>query len=178
MRGLLENDMGQKVTVQPKIRDALVEFVTRVGATDVPWAITGSLAHRLHGVPVEVHDIDVLTDKKGAYKIAALFTSELIGQVQFRSTEIVRSHLGKLNLRGVIVEIIGDMETRRPDGSWETPTEIGRNLQLMEFDGMRIPLMSLRHESEAYERLGRTDRARLLHDYAAAVARRKHEPAG
>ena len=122
------------MTVQQKLRDALVEFVTRLGDIDVPWAITGSLAHRLHGVPVDVHDIDVLTDKTGAYKIAALFPSELVRQVQFRSTEIVRSHLGKLNLHGVTVEIIGDMETRRPDGSWEAPTEIGRHLQVIEFE--------------------------------------------
>lgn len=150
------------------ILEALEELVTRLRSVDVIWAVTGSLAHRLHGVPVDIHDIDVLTDRHGAYEIASLFKREIARQVQFRQTENVRSHFGELNLHGVAVEIIGDMETRCPDGSWEGPADIVAHVQLVNFEGMAVPLMSLEYECEAYERLGRTDRAVLLREYTTA----------
>ena len=154
--------------IEVRIRGALEELVKRLGSVDVTWAITGSLAHRLHGVPVDIHDIDVLTDRHGAYEIASLFKREVVRQVRLRQTENVRSHFGELNLRGVAVEIIGDMETRRSDGSWEGPAEIVAHVQSADFQSMAVPLMSLEYECGAYERLGRAERAALLRRYMAA----------
>lgn len=150
------------------IREALGELVARLCSVDVIWAVTGSLAHRLHGVPIDIHDIDVLTDRHGAYEIASLFKREITRQVQFRQSENIRSHFGELNLHGVAVEIIGDMETRYPDGSWEGPAEIVTHVQVVDFEGMAVPLMSLEYECEVYERLGRADRVALLRKHTAA----------
>jgi hypothetical protein len=151
--------------IKSKMRKALEELVVRLRTADVTWAVTGSLAHHLHGIPIDIHDIDVLTDKHGAYEIASLFARELVRHVKFRQAEYVRSHFGELNLHGVAVQIIGDMETRRPDGSWEGPVEIADHILSVEFEGMAVPLMSLEHEIGLYERLGRPERAALLREH-------------
>jgi len=153
--------------IRSEMRKALEELVARLSSADVTWAITGSLAHRLHGIPIDIHDIDVLTDKRGAYEIASLFEREIVRRVKFRQAENVRSHFGELNLHGMAVEIIGDMETRRPDGSWEGPVEVAAHILSVDYDGMAVPLMSLEYECGAYERLGRPGRAALLRKHIA-----------
>ena len=39
----------------------------------INWAVTGSLRLALQGVPIEVHDIVIQTDKDGAYAIERCF---------------------------------------------------------------------------------------------------------
>jgi len=46
----------------------------RLNNTSVNWAITGSLDFALQGVPVEPNDIDIQTDKRGAYEIEHHFS--------------------------------------------------------------------------------------------------------
>jgi hypothetical protein len=36
----------------------------------VNWPLTGSVAHRLHGLDIGCHDVDVQTDASGAYHVA------------------------------------------------------------------------------------------------------------
>jgi len=54
---------------------------------DVIWALTGSLGHALQGVPVEVHDVDIQTDREGAYEIERRFSEFVVRRVRFSSTD-------------------------------------------------------------------------------------------
>ena len=37
------------------------------------WVVTGSLGMALQGMEIEVHDIDIQTDRQGAYEIESKF---------------------------------------------------------------------------------------------------------
>jgi hypothetical protein len=60
--------------IKPAYIEALRKIYTRLKDSDVNWAVTGSLGFALRGVPVTVHDIDIQTDKSGAYKIENLLS--------------------------------------------------------------------------------------------------------
>jgi len=45
----------------------LRKLYERLKDSNVNWVVTGSLGFALQGVPVEPHDIDIQTDKEGAY---------------------------------------------------------------------------------------------------------------
>jgi hypothetical protein len=128
----------------------------------VNWVVTGSLGFALQGVPVDVHDIDIQTDKEGAYEIERRFSEFVIKKVAFRSTDKIRSHFGILMIDGIRVEIMGDIQKRLEDGSWEEPVDLNRYKRFVEIRGMKIPVLSLEYEYQAYLKLGRTEKAEIL----------------
>ncbi len=71
------------------------------------WVVTGGFGFGLQGVLVEPHDIDIQTDKEGAYEIERLFSEFVVKPVKFRKSERIRSHFGALMIEGVRVEIMG-----------------------------------------------------------------------
>ncbi|ALM75393.1 nucleotidyltransferase domain-containing protein [Thermococcus barophilus] len=106
------------------------------------WVVTGSLGFALQGVPVEPHDIDIQTDKEGAYEIERLFSEFVIKKVTFSSTEKIRSHFGALMIDGIKVEIMGDIQKKVND-EWEPPVDINRYKRFVQIEGMKIPVLDL-----------------------------------
>jgi len=129
---------------------------------NITWVVTGSLGFALQGVPVEVHDIDIQTDEPGAYAIERLFADCVTRPVKLSASSIMRSHFGELLIDGVKVEIMGDIQKPRTDGTWDDPTDLGCHRRFAEIDGMRIPVLSLEYEEAAYRAIGRTEKADML----------------
>ncbi|WP_435118242.1 nucleotidyltransferase domain-containing protein [Halolamina sp. C58] len=145
-------------------RDAIETLAARLD--EVPWALTGSASFALQGVPVEPDDIDVQTTAAGAYAIEEAFADRVLDPVSHSATERIASHFGAVELHGLRVEIMGAVQKRRPDGTWEPPVEIEPHRAFVDLDGRSVPVLSLEYEADAYERLGRHERAELLAAHA------------
>lgn len=141
---------------------ALRTLCTRLNHPEIHWAITGSLGFALHGIPVTVHDIDVQTDREGAYLIEQRFADCVVRPVAFHAAERIQSHFGALHVNGIEVEIMGDIQKRLPDGGWDEPPHLAECTEHLLVDGMRVPAMTIEYEYGAYLRLGRTEQAQLL----------------
>ena len=74
------------------------------------------------------------------------------------------SHFGELSIHGVKIEIMGDVQKRSEDGSWEKPVELDEHNRFVEFRGMTLPVLTLEYEYEAYMKLGRFEQAKKLKD--------------
>ena len=132
---------------------------------EVNWAVTGSLSFALQGMDVDVHDIDIQTDKSGAYEIERRFSRYVVRNVEFSSSEKIRSHFGELSIDDIKVEIMGDIQKHLPDGNWEDPPDICSNRRFINCGGLSIPVMSLEYEYEAYYHLGRMEKADQVRRY-------------
>lgn len=141
---------------------------TVAGGTPLVWALTGSLSFALQGVPIEPHDIDLQTDEAGAYAIERCFAAAVIRPVCFSAAARIRSHFGALCLGGIEVEIMGDIEKRLPDGTWSGPVDVAQHRRFVSVDDLRVPVLSLRYEVDAYRVLGRLEKADLLEQWLAA----------
>ena len=137
----------------------------RLNNTSVNWAITGSLGFALQGVPVEPNDIDIQTDKRGAYEIEYHLSEFVTKRVKFSSTERIRSYFGELMIDGIKVEIMGDIQKSLEDGSWENPVDLEQHKRVVEVEGMQVPVLSLGYEYQAYLKLGRVDKAETLRNW-------------
>lgn len=126
------------------------------------WVITGSLGMALQGVPVEVHDIDIQTDRDGAYEIERRLSEFVKQPVRYAAAERIRSHLGQLDIDGIKVEIMGEVQKRLDDQSWEEPVDVERYRRWVEIDEMQIPVLWLEYEQQAYLILGRVEKAEML----------------
>ncbi len=149
--------------INPKYLEVLRKIYTRLNNANVNWVVTGSLGFALQGVPVEPNnDIDIQTDKAGAYEIEHYFSDFATKKVVFSSTDSIRSHFGKLKIDGIKVEIMGNIQKRVEDGSWESPVDLKNHKRVIEVERMQIPVLSLEYEYQAYLKLGRIKKAEML----------------
>jgi hypothetical protein len=87
------------------------------------------------------------------------------GPVTFSATDNIRSHYGSQEIDGIRVEIMGDVQKRLPDGTWENVVDIRTHRQYVKMEGMVIPVLSLAYEQEAYLLLGRIDKAKKIKEW-------------
>ncbi len=139
----------------------LHQLHTTLHEQDILWAITGSTSFALRGLPFTPNDIDLQTDTPGAYAVEKALQPFVVRPVAFSGTERIRSHLGQLRVDGVKVEIMGDVE-KWVNGRWEPPPDLTKHREFIQFDGMELPVLSLAHEREAYEKMGRVETAVVL----------------
>jgi hypothetical protein len=151
-------------------RRALRILLATLPTDAITWALTGSLSFALQGVPVEPHDIDIQTDEAGAYAVARCFADSLTRPVQFSATARIRSHFGAFTLERITVEVMGALQKRLPDGSWEPPVEVTLYRRWVAFEAWRIPVLDLAYEQQAYLVMGRAERAALLAEFLARQA--------
>ncbi len=142
-------------------------------STGVNWVVTGSLGFALQGIPVEPHNIDIQTDRGGAYEIESLFSEFMVTPVKFRESERIRSHFGVLMIEGVRVEIMGDIQ-KKVGGEWEPPVDINKYKRFVEIEGMKVSALDLEYEYGAYLKLGRVEKAEMLKKFLEKELPLKH----
>lgn len=138
----------------------------RLEDQSITWALTGSTSFAIQGVPLEPNDIDVQTTEAGAYAIEESFSEQMVDPVTRTESDEIQSHFGAFELRGVRVELMGALRTRRTDGSWSDPIDIPEHRTYETVGDLTVPVLSLGFDAEMYERYGRERRASLLSDYA------------
>lgn len=78
------------------------------------------------------------------------------------SSEQIRSYFGALEIKGIKVEIMGDLQKRLANQKWEEPVRIESYRHWIEIDEVQIPVLSLEYEYQAYLKLGRKEKAETL----------------
>lgn len=148
--------------VEEKYLEVLRMICSRLEENGINWALTGSLGMALQGVNVEIHDIDLQTDKRGAYEIEKCLKEYIVKPVRFSEPGRIRSHYGAFEINGVTVEVMGALQKRLEDGKWEEPVNIEDHKHWIIVDEIKVPVLSLAYEYQAYRILGREDKARIL----------------
>ncbi|NOZ05822.1 MAG: hypothetical protein GXP41_05655 [Chloroflexi bacterium] len=128
----------------------------QLNAYDLPYCVVGGIALALHGIPIQTFDIDIETNRDGAYFIENLFQDYVTLPVAWRSGTYYRSYLGRLNLDGVQVEIMGQIE-RQEGGVWVSTATTTVHTVMVQDVPVRVPW--LEEEVLANMRRGRLDRA-------------------
>ncbi|MFC1521173.1 nucleotidyltransferase domain-containing protein [Elusimicrobiota bacterium] len=152
----------QKAVIPASHLSVLEKILSKLSNSKINWALTGSMNFALQGVPVTPNDIDIQTDKDGAFEIEKIFSQYITKKVVLRSTEKIKSYFGELAVGGVKVEIMGDIQKCPPDGTWELPVNIDKYKKFVIIEKMQIPVLSLAYEYQAYKVLGRIEKAEML----------------
>lgn len=119
----------------------------------------------LQGMDIEVHDIDIQTDQRGAYEIESLFSEHVVKAVYYKISERIRSHFGILEIEGVRVEIMGDVQKLLENQTWEEPINIEQYRHWISFQGMQVPVLSLEYEHQAYQGMRRFEKAEKIKNW-------------
>ncbi len=155
----------EQEAIPPAFTAVLDLILDRLEGLGHPWALTGSLSIALRGMPLVPRDIDLQSDRAGAVAMAARMSAYQVEQVQLRESEQIRSYIGHLEMEGLKVEIMGDVQKRGPAG-WDPAPDLSRWIETIPFRGRQLPVLSLGYEAEAYQRMGRARRAAQIRAHA------------
>ena len=142
--------------------NALQKIYRGLDDLHVVWAVTGSLGMALQGMDIEVRDIDIQTSRDGAFEIESCFQQHVVEPVRYLASERKRSYLGALEIDGIKVEIMGDVQALVDGDVWEEPVKVERYRRWIDLDELQIPVLSLEHEMVAYQAMGRNERAQQI----------------
>lgn len=107
------------------------------------------------------HDIDILTDKKGAFSINELLRDYEVRKFEYKESENLTSYLGEFRIEGIKVEVMGDLRIKRPNGICYKELVI-RGTKNAKIGEMEVPLYPLEKELEGYKILGRIEKVRKI----------------
>ena len=146
----LQNDLEQlnkisKKLIQESFSRAILVLNERV-PSGVKWAVDGSTSLALQGVDVIPHDIDILTDGEGAYKIQEVLSDYTVRPISHTSTDRYDSHFGTFNIYGIKLEVMGDLKVFR-DEKWSgvmNPSTV--NIVKIDVGGVEVPVVSIEHQ--------------------------------
>jgi hypothetical protein len=109
----------------------------------IDWAVSGSVACALHGLPGTPHDLDLVLDGRSAELAATLLAAELEEPIEERRRGAIRGRLGTARIGGVTVELLADLQHELSDGSWTPPLDVAGVRVWGELDGYPCPVVSL-----------------------------------
>lgn len=89
--------------IDSKIITALRIICDKLMQSDISWVLVGSTSLALQRVNITPQDIDILTDKDGAYKINKLLKDYEVKPVEYCQSERFQSHLGEFRINNVKV---------------------------------------------------------------------------
>ncbi|MHA2380725.1 MAG: nucleotidyltransferase domain-containing protein [Candidatus Thorarchaeota archaeon] len=140
--------------MNPIVLKALRRISECLVGREIRWVVAGSTSLALQGVEVEPHDIDILTNRDGAFQIGELLSEFEVEPVSFGQSELFKSYLGRFEMSGVRVEVMGELRACVGD-EWISYEERLSSPQFVEFESVRVPVSSLKQQLESYELLGR-----------------------
>jgi hypothetical protein len=123
---------------------------------DIPYKVVGGAALALHGISIQVKDLDIETNRSGAFRFQEIFNNHTLQPVDLRENENYCSYYGRFCINGIIVEIMGDV-LRKEISGW-VPTSSSTQT-IIDLHGVPITCSWLEEETLAYIRRGRLNRA-------------------
>jgi len=137
-----------------KIVNVLKFISKKLKKRKIKWVLVGSASLALQGVKIKPKDIDILTDKEGAFKFNQIFKKFEIKPVQFGKTKVFQSFLGRFKIKGVKVEVMGDLKEKR-GRKWVSLSNRLKNSSWIKIGEIKIPISQLKDELESYSKLKR-----------------------
>lgn len=137
--------------IDQRLLQVLKSLCKNFEASNVRWVLAGSLSLALQGMKVEPNDIDILTDRQGAFKINAILKRYEIKKVEYSETEKMASFFGIFEIEEVKVEVMGDYKERQ-DFRWVNLSKRLKNPRIIEVDGIKIPVSPVEDQLRSYRR--------------------------
>jgi len=149
--------------IDQRFVEALRIIVGRLENKRINWVLGGSLSLAFQDIDVSPRDIDILTDRRGAFQIMKLLKDYETQKVRLTRSEKMSSYMGKLCIEGLEVEVIGDFQAKTSKGEWTRSFKPERKV-ILTIEDVKIPVSPLEAELKAYEILGRTDKVQKIRE--------------
>lgn len=138
------------MNILDKNMEVFVKILNLASDREYPVILSGSTSLALQGVNIEVHDIDIVTDKVGALALDRLLKDYNTVEMKYSGTDKYQSYFGAYEIDGVKVEIMGEFQYKLKTGEWSLENHL-HDIHFVMYDGAEIPVLSLEQELVEYE---------------------------
>lgn len=155
---------GMTDEVRVALGEVLHAILPSLFKAQQPWALMGSTASVLQGIPDYVPpDIDLATTTEGAYIMSGALghTGAVIRSLEYSERSPYASYFGIFEVRGVKVEVMGDLMIRCEDGFINLREHWSRwsdKVRLLHFADVHVPVVPLEWQLVANALLARPER--------------------
>lgn len=136
--------------------EIFINILEKTKDKDYPIILSGSTSLVLQGVDIEVHDIDIVTDKKGALALDNLLKDFSQIEMKYSSTDKYQSYFGSYNIDNTKVEVMGEFQYKLKNGKWSIPNHL-HDIYYIDYNGIKIPVLSLSQELIEYQNSNKTN---------------------
>ena len=156
------NGMTEEVLVG--LRVVLHALVEPMFKAQQPWALMGSSASVLQGIPdYTPPDIDITTTMEGAYIMEGAIShcGVMVRQVGYSVREPYASYFGVFEVAGIKTEVMGDLVIKCGDGAIDVKDHWSRwsdKVRLLHFEDLHVPVIPLEWQLVANTLLQRPER--------------------
>lgn len=143
--------------------DALRTITKRLSGSGINWAVYAGTNLELQGVDIKANDIDILVctkdDTLRAGEILKKFETEPIKRVEKENYD---AYEGKFKVNGIEVQVIGELINKIPgEDLWSETKRLSARKTII-VSSMRIPVISLTQEYNAYLKMGKLEKAEKI----------------
>jgi hypothetical protein len=132
------------------------------GVTTGRWAIGGSLALVLHGLPVQPRDVDIVADHAGAAALLCELAAHVAAdESPWRAGDVHAARRAALVISGVTVEILVDVSLVAGGDEILGPPDLG-TVEWVTAGGHTVPVLPLAAMLPVLEARGATARADMV----------------
>ena len=164
----IHDDAAPGDGMYPQISEALAvvleHIVPAMFKAQQPWALMGSLASVLQGMPgYSPPDIDLVTTMEGAYIMEGAISAcgATVRPVQKSSAGPYTSYFGIFEVNSIKVEVMGDLVIQCEDGALTATDHFSRwsdKVRVLHFANSHIPVVPLEWQLVANALLRRPER--------------------
>jgi hypothetical protein len=155
---------GMTEAVRASLRTSLHAVVPAMFKAQQPWALMGSSASVLQGIPdYEPPDIDFTTTMEGAYIMqgAIAHNGVMVRPVSYSVRDPYASYFGVFEIDGVKTEVMGDLVIKCEDGLIDVKDHWSRwsdKVRVLHFETLHVPVIPLEWQLVANTLLKRPER--------------------
>jgi len=140
--------------IYQKIIEILKIINQKLKNQKIRWVLVGSASLVLQGVKIKSKDIDILTDKEGAFKINKLLKKYEVKPIKFGESNMFQSYLGEFRINEIKVEVMGNLK-EKIKGKWSDFSQRLISPKVIKIKGMDLPVSPLKKQLDSYKNLGR-----------------------
>lgn len=118
------------------------------------YAIRGTASMILQGLDMNVSDIDILCDAETALSCNEVFGKYVIDEVSFKESNKFKSYFGKFKINNILVEVMGEWQIKKRDGSWSEPFNGDQKVKI-NIEGQEVYITTLESELAVFSVMGR-----------------------
>ncbi len=140
--------------IDRRILQVLKLIESRLRGSGIRWVLAGSVSLALQGVDVNPNDIDILTDRNGAFQINRILKEYEIRPVRLRRSKRFQSYFGEFEINGVRVEVMGDLK-ERVGLEWRDLSHRLSAPKITKVEEVKLPISPLEDQLRSYRALRR-----------------------
>lgn len=139
-----------------------VEVFSRLFSDDDCWAITGSSNLFIRGVRIQPSDIDIITTRDVADRLALSANSIVRLNFTLSATETIQSYYASATIGKICIDIMADAVVLTRNGTWQRLDTWAKSIEYFQTKVGLVPLTTLAFERKVYLLLDNRERVRQI----------------